>query len=170
MQTTYHLFIYSPFQRSQRSCARPPPLVTGVNCTASATTCPCCRPSPAPSASTRRTRRTSRAGWTAGRTKAYTVSQVQPTPAPTRRRVPRVPTLQVPVAPPTQGETTTCSGGKRAASREGEPSSATTDAWSVNHWLNFCGNTPASPIGSEHLNQKAYGCHENNKSYNDHSF
>lgn len=71
-------FCFWTLQRWQRSCARRPLQVTVGRCTLSATTRPCCLPSPARATSTRKTRRTSRAGSTADPTRPRTATQVQP--------------------------------------------------------------------------------------------
>lgn len=111
--------VFLTFQRWQRSCARRPLQVTVGRCTLSATTCPCCLPSPARATSTRKTRRTSRAGSTADPTRPRTATQVQPEAAAAPRTFPVHHSMILQVRRRTSTVRARCSADEPAASKEG---------------------------------------------------
>lgn len=123
MLSLMHVFFFFvllfTFQRWQKSCVRRPLQVIVGRCTLSATTCPCCLPSLARATSTRKTRRTSRAGSTGDPTRPRMATQVQPEAAAAPPTFPVHHSIILQVQRRTTMARARCSADEPAASKEG---------------------------------------------------
>lgn len=132
MHSVMHVLLFT-FQRWQKSCVRRPLQVIAGRRTLSATTCPCCLPSLARATSTRKTRRTSRAGSTGGPNRRRMATQVQPEAAAAPPSFPIHHSMILQVRRRTITARTRCSADEPAASKEGPSYS-----FKTNHQSSCC--------------------------------